>query len=137
MRVIIGDKYISFDDNTLSYYPYYFGIYDYEADHRLAVKSVLKQWASAIASLREPEQEAYLPYSLDDESCQALRARVFEGGVILTDVVVDENGYALNLDDLSDFMHSKPNVIEAEEVFGIYPVEEFVRGLENAEVAAA
>ena len=77
-----------------------------------------------------------MPYSLDDESCRALRARVFEGKVVLTDVLVDENGYALDLTDLSDFMHSKPNLIEAGEVFGIYPVEEFVRGLVNADVAA-
>ena len=137
MKVVIGDEFISFGEDTLSYYPYYFGIHNHEADHRLAVKSVLRQWASAIASLRDPEQEVYLPYSLDDESCRALRARMFEGNVVLTDVVVSENGYSIDLDDLSSFMHSKPDVYEAEEVFGIYPAGEFMSGLVDAELAAA
>jgi hypothetical protein len=149
MKVLIEDEKIFIDGNALEYYPYYFAIWNDIADHRLNVKSVLSQWATALASLRGREGAVYLPYYLDDQTCQYLKAELDGEDVVLTDMLVRDDGYAMDLDDLSREMYSAPEVIEsyvdinghrhdsAPKFFGRYKAKELIEALKDAEVAAA
>jgi len=150
MRVQIGNERIVIGERALEYYPYYFAIWDDAVDHRLTVKSVLSQWASALAALSRFRQGAvYLPYYLDDQTYRFLKAELNEEDVVLTDTLVSANGYAIDLDDLSREMYSEPEVVsegvdwdgrqndETPKFFGRYSAEEVIEALKSAEIADA
>lgn len=149
MKVLIEGKEILIDGKALEYYSYYFDIWKDTVDHRLTVKSVLDQWATALGSLSSREGAVYLPYSLDDETCRYLKAELDGEDVVLTDMLVRDEGWAMNLDDLSREMYRQPEVIEswvdtnghkhdlAPKFFGRYKAKELIAALQGAELAAA
>lgn len=77
------EKRILIDGSVLEYYPYYFDIWRDTVDHRLTVKCVLEQWATALGSLSSREGAVYLPYFRDDETCRYLKAEL-DGEDIVT-----------------------------------------------------
>lgn len=146
MQVLIENERIILDGNALEYYPYYFKIWKERIDHRITVKAVLSHWAKALATLRSREEVVYLPYYLDDESCKYLKAELDGEDVVLTDLLVRDAGYAMDLDDLSREMYSAPEVLKnyvdinghheiAPKFFGRYKSEEFIEALRQAEIS--
>lgn len=150
MKVLIENQRLLIGENTLAYYPYYFSIWRKNVDHRLTVKGVISQWASALHTLKGFTAVAvYLPYYLDDETCRFLKAELDGENVLLTDMLVEANGYGMDLDDLSHEMYSEPEAIyigvdwdgqeydETPKFFGRYNAEELIEGLKSAEIADA
>lgn len=136
MKILIKDTEIQIGDRVIEYYPYYFGILDYDQDHRECVKSVLSQWATALRQLGSQDEILHLPYSLDDEWVWCFRATVVDGKIALRCVQVSANGYAMNLDDLTEDMRS--DYIYHQEMFqdfGIYEPNELITSFAEAEVA--
>ena len=116
MKVLIGNKHITIGEQGLEYYPYYFRIWKFGdvhyADHRIIVKNVLSQWAGALTDLASNGLKAvYLPYFLDDQWCKYLKAELRGENVDLIDMLVDDAGYNMDLDELSREMYSEPKVI--------------------------
>ncbi|MEO8573285.1 MAG: hypothetical protein ABI481_04890 [Pyrinomonadaceae bacterium] len=145
MQVLIENKKILFGDTELEYYPYYFSIWKEDADHRQTVKVVLSQWADALDSLRSKEDAVYLPYYLDDETCRYLKAELDGEDSVLTDMLVRDAGYDMDLDDLSRQMYSAPEVLDsyvdnnghyvrATKFFGRYRTEDLIEALRGAEI---
>jgi hypothetical protein len=134
MEVEIDYQRIRIGDQGLVYYPYYFDIWgEKEADKLNVLKSVLSQWASALKELRDGDAPLYLPYSLDDETVNCIKATRKGKNIILRCVVVGANGYQLDLDDLASFMRSE-QVVEEEspEIFGEYAANEIIKALQEA-----
>jgi hypothetical protein len=113
MKVTIEGKRILIGERALEYYPYYFAIWDDEVDHRLTVKKVLAQWAMALTRLESTSEPVWLPYYLDDQDCKFLKAELDGEHVVLTDIYVWADGYAMDLDDLSTEMRTEPDAVES------------------------
>ncbi|MDQ3816428.1 MAG: hypothetical protein M3362_01905 [Acidobacteriota bacterium] len=149
MKIIIEGKRILIGADVLGYYSYYIAIWKRNLDHRLTMKKVLAQWATAVASLSRRGGAAYLPYDLNDQSCGFLKAELDGEEVVLTDMLVGGDGYRMNLDDLSREMYSEPRVIDSwyeengqrhdcgSKVFGRYNAVELIGALKDAEIADA
>lgn len=133
-------------ERALEYYPYYFAIWDDEVDHRLTVKKVLAQWAMALTRLESTSEPVWLPYYLDDQDCKYLKAELDGEHVVLTDMYVWADGYAMDLDDLSTEMHTEPDAVESffdingdwfdtsPKVVGRFKVRELIEALRDAEI---
>jgi len=149
MKVIIEYERILIGENALEYYPYYFGIWNRDIDYRITIKNVLAQWASALATLNGSRSEVYLPYYLDDQICRFLKAESDGGRVVLTDVEVADDGWAMNLDNLGDRMYTEPEIIgsyvdyfgnehkDTSKPFGWYSLNEVIEALRAAEIGDA
>lgn len=143
MEVVVEKQQLVFDGHALEYYAYYFKIWNENVDHRITVKKVLDQWASALESLGE-NRVVFLPYYLDDQMSKALKAELVGKDIRLVITRVDYDGWAFNLDDLSEFMSSSsyetPNerLYESEHPkhFGSYPSVDLVKALRRAQIAA-
>lgn len=148
MNIFVEQEHIRIGDKSLEYYPYYFSIWDENVDYRVTVKNVLTQWASALTHLLKTGRHVYLPYYLDDQGSNALKASIEEDKVVLTSVLVAYDGWAFDLNDLSEFMTSEQRVIEdLKDIhgdivrttfeFGKYNLKEFIDALTGAEVIDA
>ena len=135
MKTLIKNTEIQIGGESVRYYPYYFGIEDYDRDHRLCVKDVLSQWSVALRNLGTVYDVLHLPYSLDDESCWCFRATLGEGKVSLRCVEVSANGYAMALNDLTADMTSEYKYFhEMPQDFGVYELDELIESLVQAEI---
>jgi len=135
MKTLIKNTEILIGDESVRYFPYYFGIEDYQRDHRLCVKDVLSQWAVALRQLGSGYDVLHLPYSLDDESCWCFRATLEKGRVSLRCVHVDANGYAMALNDLTADMTSEYKYFqEMPNDFGVYEPDQLIESLIQAEI---
>ena len=145
MQVLIENERILIDRNVLEYYPYYFSIWREGSDHRLTVKSVLSQWATALDTLPSRKDPVYLPYYLDDQTCRYLKAELDGEDVVLTDLLVRDDGWDVNLDDLSTRLYSAPEVLtgyvdingpddSSPKFFERFKAEELIEALRNAEL---
>ncbi len=147
MKVLIENTRISIDEKALEYYPYYLAIWKDTFDHRVTVKRVLAQWAIALSSLSSGENAVYLPYYLNDQTCRYLKAELDGEDIILTDLPVVADGWAMDLDDLSREIYSEPEIIESfgdpeepfpdspAQLFGRWRAGDLIDALRNAEVA--
>ena len=150
MKVLIGNKRVTLGEHSLEYYPYYFDIWKDGVDHRIIVKNVLSRWASALTDLVSSDLKAvYLPYYLDDQDCKYLKVEFSGEKIVLTDMLVADSGYAMNLDELSHEMYSEPKVIESwlgvdgvkydssPKFFGQYNAQDLITALRDAEISDA
>ncbi len=150
MKVQIENEQLKIGENSLEYYPYYFSIWKDkdEFDHRPTVKNVLTQWATALTALCSGLYPAvYLPYYLDDQSCQYLKAELEGEDIVFSDLLVRDDGYAMDLDDLSDRMYSEPDIVKSwidryrkehnsePKFFGRYNAKEIIQALKDAELS--
>ena len=148
MRVAIEQERILIDEKVLNYYPYYFAIWKDGIDHRLVAKKVLSQWASAIETLETGREAVYLPYYLNDQICRFLKAEADDSEVVLTSLDVYEDGWAIDLDDISREMYSTPRIAESffdvhgrfhdnsPELLGRFNASELIEALRAAEIRA-
>jgi len=139
MNVQIDEGQIILDRQTLRYNPYWIDIAAEEvSSNRLAVmQQVLAQWAEAVAGLNREGQTLFLPYSLDDEWTECFEARLQGNYVVLQCVQVAFNGYSVELNNLSQFMHRAPEIrMKYPENFGQYQQAELVSALRKASTSA-
>ena len=147
MKVEIESNRINIGENSLEYYAYYFAIWaDHNKfDHRQIVRNALSQWAAALSALASGLYPAvYLPYNLEDQDCKFLKAEIDGEDIILTDLLVRDDGYAMDLDDLSDRIYSAPEIImnftdingkehdTSPKFFGRYKAKELIQALNDA-----
>ena len=135
MRTLIRDTTIQIGDQQLEYYPYYFGIWDRDEDHRLCVRHTIWQWAAGLRQLDDNRQVVHLPYFLDDQWCGCLQATRKKNKVVLRRVEIIEAGYAIDLNDISDVMFGDHQYhSEAESDLGEYDRDELIQSFEQAEI---
>ncbi len=108
MNVQVDEQLITLDGQRLRYYPYYVDLAAREKgqDRINAVRSMLAQWASALANLSSEDQILFLPYSLDDEVVECLAAQLKGDQIILRCVEVVADGCLINLGNLHSFIHA-------------------------------
>lgn len=150
MKVIIGQEQICIGLDCVRYYPFYFR--SWAEDERKVnsinsmdvMKSVLQQWADTLAGMGIAYNKLFLPYSLDDETVECFMATTqsppitFSCDITLRCVVVEENGYSLDLSNLYKFMTTHKTIFEEfPSNFGVYDKDELVQGLSNAEIISA
>jgi hypothetical protein len=138
LDILIGERSINLGGHYLEYDAYYFDADKYAGlTCGQALREILRQWAAALAGL-EDGQTLFLPFSLDDEWVECLRVRRRGENIAYQHVWVSENGWALDVSDLSDFMSSAPEVWkESPETVGEVEKAEFISAVLNAKVAAA
>ena len=141
LEIVIKPKRLRIGRDSIGYDDYYYGVWDHNHGKDPAVPiecRVLAQWADAIERLGSSQSTADLPYSLEDESVEAFRARLIGDKVALRRVVLEGNGYLLDLDNLSEFMQQNHRLLEQDpQDFGVYVRSDLIAGLRSARIDAA
>ena len=139
MNIQIDEKSLIIAGQRFPYDAYYFEAEEYEHLSCPAIlKAILAQWAEALANSDDRNASLFLPFSFDDEEVDCFRARVDGDKVVLSYAQVWENGYALNVADLNEFMRSEYQILEeSPEILGAFTKRELISALLNAEVVAA
>jgi hypothetical protein len=97
------------------------------------LKKVLVQWKRSVTENLANECILFLPFSLEDEYVECFKANLNGGQLSLTHVLVAENGYALPIQNLNEFILSSHEIREeSDELFGPLSVQEFIDGLSAA-----
>ncbi len=139
LEIVIEPKRIRIGRDSISYDDYYFNVWDDGKDPSVPIeRRVVAQWADAIERLGPSQSTAYLPFSLEDQSVEAFRARLIGDKVALRRVVVEANGYALDLDNLHEFMQQDHRILQQyPQDFGAYERSDLIAGLRSARIDAA
>jgi hypothetical protein len=139
LEIVIESQRIRIGPDAIPYDSYYFVLWDRQGDPGPpVVRRVLAQWADAVERLRSAQSTVYLPFSLDDQSVEAFKARLVDHKVALRCVTLAENGYMINLDDVNDFIQEAHRVLhEYPQDFGAYERADLVAALRNARIDAA
>ena len=136
MKIVVDDKGFDIDGHRLIYDLYYFESEQYDAPTLAATfKKILNKWANVLRESTIETGDLFLPYALDDEWTECLKAVQHDNRIILRCTRVAENGWAINVSHLEEFMTSTHVVDkEANEVFGDYDKDEFIAALINAQI---
>lgn len=136
MKICVDDTSIRFGDQALSYETYYLDNDTYaNLSNAVIVKNILSQWAIALSELHDEDRELYLPYSFDDEWVECFKVTKQGKRLIFEQVWVKENGWALDISDLKNFINSSHGIRKKfPAVFGTYDKDDIISSLLNAEV---
>lgn len=136
MNIQINNKSIKLGSQSLIYDSYYFDSEEYKSLTNGAVlKEILAQWARALIALANENRTLFLPFNLEDEWIECFKATQNGGKIIFKHVWVNENGWTLNVSDLSSFITLPHETFkESPEVFAEYNKEEIISALINARV---
>ena len=136
MKIEIDSVSIILNEQRLIYDLYYFVGGEFEGLTETAiVKKILAKWAGVLIDHRAKDHPLFLPYNLEDESVECLRAIQDADKIILRLVRVNENGWAVDVNDLGGFMISPHEILEeSPDAFAEYNKDEFIAGLVNARV---
>ncbi len=132
MRITIDNKGFEIEGKRLVYDLYYFESDQYDGPtlaHSFA--KVLVRWAEVLQR-ESVASSVLLPFALDDQWTECLKAVQIGRRIILKHVVAAVSGYQIDVDDLEDFMTSPQGLkSESSEIFGDYDKEEFIAALLN------
>jgi hypothetical protein len=135
MNVQVDEQLITLDGQRLRYDPYYVDLAAREKGRNRidVVRSMLAQWASALANLSSEDQILFLPYSLDDELIECLAAQLKGDQIILRCVEVMAGGCMISLRDFHSFIHASHETWkEYPKALLQCPKEELVAALRSA-----
>jgi hypothetical protein len=138
MEIQIDEKCMKIGEYSFRYDAYHFDADEYAdlSSGEVLIK-ILAQWAKALSDIRDGDT-IFLPFSLDDEWVECFKVTQLGDRLNSKYVWVNENGYALDVSNLSDFMATTHEIWkESPEVFGEWDKEEFRSALLNAKVTAA
>lgn len=136
MKIIIDNKGFEIEGQRLTYDLYYFDREQYQAPTPAATfKKIMIKWANVLREWNVKTATLFLPFALDDEWTECLKAVRHSDRVVLRYVRVAVNGWSIDVDHLEDFMTSE-HVVEKEagEVFGEYDKDDFISALINAQI---
>jgi len=138
MDIQVDDHCMILGGHSLSYSAYYFDVDKYAAlPSGEILKEIFVQWANALTNIGNG-QSIFLPFSLDDEWVECLQVTQHGEKLTYQYVRVSENGWALDVTDLSEFMASAHHVRKVmPEIAGECEKSEFISALLNAKVSAA
>lgn len=136
MEISITNTSIRFGDQVLEYETYYLDNESYaNLSNAAIIKKIIAQWVTAIKELNGTIREVYLPYSFDDEWVECFRVTSTDGKLIFRQVWVRENGWAVDISDLREFIRSTHDIRKMfPNAFGTYDKDEIIKALLNAEV---
>ena len=138
LEIVIESTRIRIGPGAIPYDSYWFGWNPQGDPVPSVVRRVLAQWADAVERLSSGQSTVYLPFSLEDESVEAFRARLADHSVSLRCVTIAANGYLISLDVLNDFMQEAHRILhEDPQDFGAYERADLVAALRNARIDAA
>jgi hypothetical protein len=113
MLIEVDDEKLTLAGRSFSYSAYYFEFTDVpNLTSATALKLVLRQWKNVLMESLGTGRTLFLPYSLEDEWVECFRAILSGEMVSLTETHVDENGWAVRIDDLRNFMLSPHNILK-------------------------
>lgn len=136
MKIEVDNKGFSIDGHRVIYDLYYFDSEQYDAPTLAdTFKKILVMWANVLRESTAESGPLFLPFALDDEWTECLRAVQHDNRIVLRYVRVSENGWAIDVDRLEDFMTAE-HVVEKEdpEELGNYDKDEFLAALIDAQV---
>lgn len=136
MDINITNSSIRFGERVLEYETYYLDNESYaNLSNAVIIKKIIEQWVEAINELNGTIRELYLPYSFDDEWVECFRVTSNGGRLIFQQLWVRENGWAVDISDLREFIRSPHGIRKMfPGVFGIYDKDEIVSSLSNAQI---
>lgn len=132
LKITIDNKGFEIEGKRLVYDLYYFESDQYDGPtlaHSFA--KVLVRWAEVLQR-ESVASGVLLPFALDDQWTECLKAVQIGRRIILKYVVVAVSGYDIDVDRIEDFMTSPQDLkSESSEIFGDYDKEEFIAALLN------
>ena len=136
MKIEVDNKGFSIDGHRVIYDLYYFDSEQYVAPTRAAAfKKILVKWAKVLRESKAGSDPLFLPFAPDDQWTECLRAVQHDNRIVLRYVRVSENGWAIDVNRLEDFMTAE-HAVEKEdpEELGNYDKDEFLAALIDAQV---
>jgi hypothetical protein len=113
MLIEVDDEKLTIAGRSFSYSAYYFEFRDVSnLTSAKALRLVLAQWKNVLMESLGTDRILFLPYSLEDEWVECFKATLSGEMVSLTETYVDENGWAVSIDDLRNFMLSPHNILK-------------------------
>jgi hypothetical protein len=127
--ITFNGTHFSINDYLIEFDPYYFAL-DGEDTGKSYLEIFIKgiiDWSNAIHSFSAIGQITYLPVGVFDQCINVLIAQcVKEETIVVRCGWADENGYAINLNDLTEYNSAQHNIIEAGK-FGPVHIGDFDR----------
>lgn len=113
MLIEVDDEKLTIAGRSFAYSAYYFEFRDVsDLTSAKALKLVLGQWKKVLMESPGTDRILFLPYSLEDEWVECFKATLSGEMVSLTETYVDENGWAVRIDDLRNFMLSPHDILQ-------------------------
>ncbi|GEM_PF-5570981 len=140
MDIEIDDKGISFGKN----HRLMFDLYHLDPSRHIQFndptvggifKKIVLEWAKVLESRLDIDQTLFFPFAFEDEWIEALKVAETDTECILTQVVINENGWAIDFDLLCEFITSTHEIRhESPEPFIRTSKQEIISALRNAKV---
>jgi hypothetical protein len=141
MKVEIQNERVVIGEESLRFYGYYFDPTTTQGDPSglTTMKNLRAQWAKALEVL-DDKDAAFLPYNLEDEWVECLKATRNGERIKLSCVNVAANGWSLALDDVQESMLEPQTLVEDDSdrpIFGEYNRQEIIESLRDAQIGSA
>ena len=130
----VDDRTLALAGRSFPYSAYYLDFKDVpNLTSRTSLKIVLADWMTALIESLGTDRVLFLPYSLEDEWVECFKATLSGEMVSLTEVYVNENGWAVNILDLTGFILSPHSILkESSTPFATVPVQDLIDSLNVA-----
>ncbi|MEK7856528.1 MAG: hypothetical protein AAB288_10590 [Acidobacteriota bacterium] len=136
MRVTIDNKGFTLCDHRFIY-----DLYFLNEDSRVLAptsggtfKNIVLKWAEVLRTITTENSPFFLPYGPDDQWTDCLQALVRDDKIGFIDVQVERAGWAIDFNDLEEFITSPQEINETRMTFPEYGKDEVISALINADV---
>ena len=97
-------------------------------------KNIVLKWAEVLRTITTENSPFFLPYGPDDQWTDCLQALVRDDKIGFIDVQVERAGWAIDFNDLEEFITSPQEINETRMTFPEYGKDEVISALINADV---
>ncbi len=136
MRVTIDNKGFTLGDQRFIY-----DLYFLNDDSKVLAptmggtfKNIVLEWAKVLRTITTENSPFFLPYGPDDQWTDCLQAVDRDDKIVFSDVRVVREGWAINFNDLEEFITSAQEVYETRLTFAEYGKDDVITALINADV---
>ena len=136
MHVIIDNKGFTFGGKRFT-----FDLYFLKDDSKVLAptsgqtfKNIIIEWAEVLRTITQENSPFFLPYGPDDEWTDCLSASLRKDKIVFNDVRVGREGWAIDFNDLEEFITSTQEIYETRLEFPAFAKDDVISALMNADV---
>lgn len=134
MHVVIDNKGVTLEGKRFT-----FDLYFLNDDSRVLAstsgetfKNIVLEWAEVLRNITPENSPFFLPYGPDDEWTDCLESSLQKDQIVFTDVRVGREGWAIDFNDLEEFITSPQEIYETRMKFPKFGKDDVISSLINA-----